>query len=488
MASDQQEDCAMPSTAGTVVLTAEEEEARLAAEFSTVQEEIDRERQTREEAERAAEEEREDRRRRREREEAERKEQAAERRRAAAERKKREKAERAAEEERLQRENAALSQEVMQAVLKAKQREREEEVLVHWHGRCVALDYEPQEHENTILNTTCPVCLSDFERGERIWRLHCSHAGCDECFSSLMRLVGQGGTATRDFGCPLCRTLVLPAAPDGASAGSSSSASPAVASSAAAPSATSPPSGTAAAAASGSSGSASTRVFVRFLVDRSTLEDNPPFRTRTEARDLFAQFGRVTDLFFPKGMEAGFFFVDYETPASAQAALSRPLVTPRGIGLKLVIATERPPLGTTAAGSTAATGAGGSGGRVAPEASTATRAGDDAGAGGSSRTSEAPAPAPSAPAASSASPTRAMEATCASHTLAPDGVTALLNIPPPEGVSLAVHIASHLGAPKREVVNAIFATGVPVFAAAPADVRCVLAHLGLCAPATATIA
>ena len=188
----------------------------------------ERERFEREEAERAAEAEREERRRRREREEAERKEQVAERKRAAAERKKREKAEKAAEEERMQRENAELSQEVMRKVLKAKQREREEQVLCHWHGRCVALDYDPDVHDASassapvaphahaadascapILNSTCPVCLGDFERGDRIWRLPCSHAGCDDCFSSLMRLVGQGGTATRDFGCPLCRTQVL---------------------------------------------------------------------------------------------------------------------------------------------------------------------------------------------------------------------------------------------------------------------------------------
>jgi monoamine oxidase len=98
-----------------------------------------------------------------ERDEETRKEQAAERKKAAAERKKKERAERAAEEERLRQENAAMSQEVQNKVLKAKQREREERVLVHWRGRCVAVDYDPRAHHPTsecsILNTTCPARL-----------------------------------------------------------------------------------------------------------------------------------------------------------------------------------------------------------------------------------------------------------------------------------------------------------------------------------------
>ena len=50
---------------------------------------------------------------------------------------------------------------------------------------------------------------------------------------------------------------------------------------------------------------------------------------------------------------------------------------------------------------------------------------------------------------------------------------------PPSGVSLAVHLSHHLEVPKRQIVAAIFATGVPVFDATPHEARKVLAFLGL---------
>jgi len=51
--------------------------------------------------------------------------------------------------------------------------------------------------------------------------------------------------------------------------------------------------------------------------------------------------------------------------------------------------------------------------------------------------------------------------------------------PPPAGVSMAVHLSKQLDRPKRDIVNAIFATGVPVFGFTTADVDTVLAHLSL---------
>ena len=61
----------------------------------------------------------------------------------------------------------------------------------------------------------------------------------------------------------------------------------------------------------------------------------------------------------------------------------------------------------------------------------------------------------------------------------------LLENSPPEGVSLAVYLSKTLEMRKREVVDAIFATGVPVFGATPDDIRLVLAHLGLTAVSVA---
>ena len=58
-------------------------------------------------------------------------------------------------------------------------------------------------------------------------------------------------------------------------------------------------------------------------------------------------------------------------------------------------------------------------------------------------------------------------------------VSSLLRTAPPEGVSLAVYLSKQLGLPKREVVNAVFATGVPVFGFSAADVQLVLAQLGV---------
>jgi hypothetical protein len=55
----------------------------------------------------------------------------------------------------------------------------------------------------------------------------------------------------------------------------------------------------------------------------------------------------------------------------------------------------------------------------------------------------------------------------------------LTNAVLPKGVSLAVYLAAQLGRPKREVVNAIFATGVRVFDFDLSDVQLVLAHMGL---------
>ena len=61
----------------------------------------------------------------------------------------------------------------------------------------------------------------------------------------------------------------------------------------------------------------------------------------------------------------------------------------------------------------------------------------------------------------------------------------LLETEPPEGVSLAVYLANALEMRKREVVDAIFSTGVPVFDATRQDIRLVLAHLGLTAVSVA---
>ena len=102
--------------------------------------------------------------------------------------------------------------EVQEKVKVAKQRMREEEVLANWGGRGVALDFDPMARgEAAILNEACPVCISDFEPGQRVWRLHCAHAGCDECYEGL--LSGKGGTAGADVGCPLCRQPILEAKP-----------------------------------------------------------------------------------------------------------------------------------------------------------------------------------------------------------------------------------------------------------------------------------
>ena len=64
-------------------------------------------------------------------------------------------------------------------------------------------------------------------------------------------------------------------------------------------------------------------------------------------------------------------------------------------------------------------------------------------------------------------------------------ITMLLETEPPEGVSLAVYLANALEMRKREVVDAIFSTGVPVFGATRQDIRLVLAHLGLTAVSVA---
>ena len=37
------------------------------------------------------------------------------------------------------------------------------------------------EKERMVHNGECPYCLEDFEKGERIWRLPCAHAACEEC-------------------------------------------------------------------------------------------------------------------------------------------------------------------------------------------------------------------------------------------------------------------------------------------------------------------
>ena len=156
----------------------------------------------REAAERAAERERELRRKRKEAEEAERKELAVERKKAAAERKKREKAERAAEDERLRLEREALEEEVNARIRLDAQRAREEKVLSYWKGRCVALDYEPGMDGTSLLNDSCPICLCDFEPGLRIWRLHCKHAGCDECMEGYLKPKSMGGDASDERECP----------------------------------------------------------------------------------------------------------------------------------------------------------------------------------------------------------------------------------------------------------------------------------------------
>ena len=62
------------------------------------------------------------------------------------------------------------------------------QVLACWRGRCEAIDFDAAASSGggrAILNSQCPICLCDFEPGQRLWRLHCSHAGCDECFEDL---------------------------------------------------------------------------------------------------------------------------------------------------------------------------------------------------------------------------------------------------------------------------------------------------------------
>ena len=68
-----------------------------------------------------------------------------------------------------------MAQEVQNAVVKAKQREREEKVLAHWNGHCVAVDFEMRllghtTDKHSILNSMCPICITDFEDGQRVWR------------------------------------------------------------------------------------------------------------------------------------------------------------------------------------------------------------------------------------------------------------------------------------------------------------------------------
>ena len=118
-----------------------------------------------------------------ERDEALRKEREVERKKAVAERKKRERAEKQAHDELLLRDQEDMAAAVHHNVQMAKREEREREVLSHYDGRGVAMDYDPDGLGGTeIKNTMCPICMDDFEPGQRVWRLHCSHAGCDVCF------------------------------------------------------------------------------------------------------------------------------------------------------------------------------------------------------------------------------------------------------------------------------------------------------------------
>jgi len=170
--------------------------------------------------EQKAEAERLERRQRREREEAERKVEAANKRKAKAEAKKREKVQRDLEE--LERRSEAEKvgntiEKMIQERHRLMKREAldkvESQVMVRFHGKCKV--YEWDKVEKDVPNTTCPICLNEFEGVERVWVFPCKHAGCEECFGDFLKPALQEASSSsapisRDMSCPLCREPLEP--------------------------------------------------------------------------------------------------------------------------------------------------------------------------------------------------------------------------------------------------------------------------------------
>lgn len=440
-------------------------------------------------------------------------------------------------------------------VKQAAQRKRETEVLTHWKGRCVAVDFAEEMYGTYVLNDSCPMCIDEFEPGMRIWRLHCSHAGCDVCMEAYMKPKALGGDAGDDLVCFQCRGYVLdmpasiravldgedhrgadangisrsghdgnPDSPSGgvafhaaaaaaatapaettaavvasraatASSPPSSSAVPRLASSSAA--STSPPGGASFADHAEASGadnddSLEGRLFVRLTVDK---DGSRPFRTESETSAFFSKFGRVADVYYPKGIDANtklsgeqggtnFCFVTFEHARAAQQALAStplasrglPILIKRCIGKGKVAAaqSEGPSSISGAASGRACSGAAAAAADVGDRAASVSGS-NRAEADAAPRQARVPGTIISVPLGGGV---RQPAATGDVQASLPPSARALPPRPPPRpNVSLAVYLSDWLGRPRRQVVNAVFAAAVPVFDFVEADVQAVLAVL-----------
>ena len=94
----------------------------------------------------------------------------------------------------------------------------ERKVLRRWNGSCAVVEYAAEkpdtmpvatwEKQKKIHNEQCPVCLEDFEGGERVWRSPCGHGAHEDCFGDYCKpyLDKNDPKYQYDYAkCPLCR-------------------------------------------------------------------------------------------------------------------------------------------------------------------------------------------------------------------------------------------------------------------------------------------
>ena len=69
-----------------------------------------------------------------------------------------------------------------------------------------------------VMNTGCPICLEEFEEGDRVWRTPCQHAACEDCLEPYLSPyldtstadAGKSQSAYAYANCPMCRAAFDP--------------------------------------------------------------------------------------------------------------------------------------------------------------------------------------------------------------------------------------------------------------------------------------
>ena len=94
--------------------------------------------------------------------------------------------------------------------------------LSHGCPRCVhcALGACPRSptFDTQVHNGQCPICIEDFDEGERVWRMPCAHAACEDCLEPYLKpfidtsaaVGGKGQSAYAYAMCALCRAAFDP--------------------------------------------------------------------------------------------------------------------------------------------------------------------------------------------------------------------------------------------------------------------------------------